>query len=266
MTFLRKYTKALITFILVLAFLTCSFLVDLVVRDKKKKLRCFSKIAPFFSKIALIVWGVSVETRNFHKLIDKKENYLIVSNHLSYIDTLVICTVVPSVFIANAELRDLVPLGAITKYSGGVFVERRNRASLLKDIRNISEILEIGFDMVLFPEATTSDGEKILKFRSPFLTCAIKSNVNVQPICLRYKKINGIDITSSNKKLVYYYEGLGFFKHFFRMLELKSISVEVRELETIEVSHDTSRKDVSDTAYKIISEAYFQNDSQNYIK
>ena len=83
-----------------------------------------------------------VETRNLDKLVRKKENYLIVSNHLSYIDSLVISTVVNSVFIANSELQELFPLGTITKYAGGVFVERRNRASLLNDIENIKE--EIG--------------------------------------------------------------------------------------------------------------------------
>ncbi len=261
MTFLRKYTKALFTFLLVITFLLVSSFVDLVIRDKKKKLEYFSKIAPFYSKLALIVWGVHVETTGLNKLISKKENYLIVSNHLSYIDIQVIYSVVSSVFIANSELKEQFPLGAVTKYSGGVFVERRNRASLMKDIKNIRDILSMGFDMVLFPEATTSDGEKILKFRTPFITSAIQSNINIQPICIKYKKINGSEITDSNKHLVYFYGGIGFFEHFFRMLELRSISVEVRELETIEVTPQSSRKEISDLAYKRISDAYFRNEN-----
>lgn len=261
MTFLRKYTKAFFTFLLVITFLLVSSLVDLVIRDKKKKLFYFSKIAPFYSKLALIVWGVHVKTKNLNKLLNREENYLIVSNHLSYIDIQVIYSIVPSVFIANSELKEQFPLGAVTKYSGGVFVERRNRASLLKDIENIRDILTMGFDMVLFPEATTSDGERILKFRTPFLTSAIESNVNIQPICIKYTKINGSDITNSNKHMVYFYGGVGFFEHFFRMLELRSISVEVKELETIEVSPESSRKEVSDLAYKRISDAYFSNDN-----
>ena len=259
MKFIRKYTKAFVTFVIVFSFLAVSFSVDIIVRDKKKKLGYFSNIAPFFSKLALIVWGVTVEKKNLNNLVHRKDNYLIVSNHLSYLDILVIYNVVPSVFIANSELKDQVPLGAITKYSGGVFVERRNRASLLKDIANIKDILNMGFNMVLFPEATTSDGEKILKFRTPFLTSAIESNKSIQPICIRYKKINGSDITASNKDLVYFFGGIGFFDHFFRMIEQKSISVEVEELEMIEVGPKSSRKEISDTAYKRISEAYFHS-------
>jgi len=238
-----------------------SSFVDLIIRDKRKKLHYFSKIAPFYSQLALIVWGVHVDTKNLNKLLNSNENYLIVSNHLSYIDIQVIYSIVSSVFIANSELKNVFPLGAVTKYSGGVFVERRNRASLLKDIENIKDILNIGFDMVLFPEATTSDGEKILKFRTPFLISAIESNVNIQPICIRYKKINGEDITTSNKHMVYFYGGIGFFDHFFRMLELKSITVELEELETIEITPESSRKEVSDLAYKRISDAYFRNDN-----
>jgi lyso-ornithine lipid O-acyltransferase len=261
MVFIRKYTKAFIFFLLVLSFLVVSYTVDLLIGNKRKKLGYFSKIASFMSKLALIILGVRVKTRNLSNLARKKENYLIVSNHLTYMDVFVISTVVPSVFIANSELKEQFPLGAVTKYSGGVFVERRNRASLLKDMENIKDILNIGFDMVLFPEATTSDGEKILKFRTPFLTSAIESNVNIQPICLKYRELNGSAITPSNKHIVYFYEGLGFFDHFFRLLEQKSISVEVEELETIVISPESSRKAVSDLAYKRISDAYFKHDT-----
>jgi len=256
---IRKYIKAFIFFLLVILFLGVSYIVDLIVGDKRKKLGYFSKIASFMSKLALIILGVRVKIKNLNKLARKRENYLIVSNHLSYMDILVICTIVPSVFIANSELKEQFPLGAVTKYSGGVFIERRNRASLLKDIDNIKDILNMGLDMVLFPEATTSDGEKILKFRMPFLTSAIQSNVNIQPICIKYRELNGSDITASNKHIVYFYEGIGFFDHFFRLLEQKSISVEVQELETIEVSPESSRKEVSALAYKRISDAYFQH-------
>ena len=261
MVFIRKYIKAFIFFLLVIFFLGVSYVIDLIVGDKRKKLGYFSKIAAFMSRLALIILGVRVKTKNLNRLIREKENYLIVSNHLSYMDIFVIYTIVPSVFIANSELKDLFPLGAVTKYSGGVFIERRNRASLLKDINNIKDILNMGFDMVLFPEATTSDGEKILKFRTPFLTSAIESNVNIQPICIRYKELNGSDITASNKHIVYFYGGIGFFEHFFRLLEQKSISVEVQELDTIEVNPKSSRKEVSALAYKRISDAFFQRDS-----
>ena len=262
-TFIRKWTKAFMFFLLVISFLGISYSVDLLVRDKRKKLRHFSKIASFCSKLALIIIGVHVKTKNLHKLKNKNENYLIVSNHLSYMDIFVIYTVIPSVFIANSELKEQFPLGAVTKYSGGVFVERRNRASLLSDMSNIKDILDIGFDMVLFPEATTSDGSEILKFRSPFLAPAIEGGVDILPICLKYHDLNGSPISDSTKEIVYFYGGITFFDHFFRLMEQKSISVELEELKEIDVKSSGTRKEISDIAYKRISDAYFRHQTTN---
>ena len=262
MTFIRKWTKALIFFFLVVSFLAISYAVDLVVVDKRKKLRKFSKIASFYAKLVLMVLGVSVTAKNINKLHSNTQNFLIVSNHLSYMDIFVIYTVAPSVFIANSELKEQFPLGAVTKYSGGVFVERRNRASLLKNIENIKDILNIGLNMVLFPEATTSDGSEILKFRTPFLTPAIESGVNVLPICIKYGQLNGSPISASTKQIVYFHGGISFFDHFFRLLEQRSITVEVQELEEIDVGSAGSRKDISDIAYARISDAYFEKDAR----
>jgi 1-acyl-sn-glycerol-3-phosphate acyltransferase len=256
MTALRKYIKAFLFFLIVVFFLGATYLVNLIIGSKKRRLRYCSRITSFYSKLILIVCGVRVETRNLDKLKERKENYLIVSNHLSYLDTFVIDTVVPAIFIANSEMEDEFPLGLVTKNSGGVFVERRNRGSILKDIDNIKDILNMGLDMVLFPEGTTSDGEGVMKFRTPFFTSAIESNVDILPICLSYKTIDGKDVTASNKNLVFFYGDIDFFEHFFRMLELKSIVVELTELESIEVGPESSRKEAGRTAHRRISDAY----------
>lgn len=256
MRVLRKYIKAIIFFLLVVLFLGVSLLVDLIIRSKKRKLWYFSKIASFFARLTLIALGVRVEATNLNRLNDKKESYLIISNHLSYLDSFVISTVVPSIFIANTELKDQFPLGLITKYSGAVFVERRNRGSLLKDIKNIQDILVMKLDVVLFPEGTTSDGEGVMKFRTPLLTSAMESNVNILPICLRYRKINGSDVTASNKDLVFFYGDIGFFDHLFRLLELETIVVELIELECLETLTQSSRKEAAEVAHGRISDAY----------
>jgi len=249
-----KTIKILAFVILVVTFLFISCCVDLVVGNKMVKLRYFSRISSLYLRAALIVLGVKVRLRNVDKLVSGKENHLIISNHLSYLDIFVIFSTVPAVFIANSELEDTFLLGTIIKYSGGVFVERRNRSRLLQDMRHIKNILHMGFNVVLFPEGTTSDGEGVKPFKTSFLDAAAGSGVDVLPLCVRYRKINGGDVAAGNGRADDFYGDTTFNEHFFRLLNLRSISVELTELEVIPPGN--TRKESAKIAFERISGAY----------
>jgi len=256
MNLIRRPIKILIFFLIVVTFLLISFLTDLIVRDRKKKLISFSRIASFYGKISLMLFGVKINLKNLDRYKGTKENYMIVSNHLSYLDIFVIYSVIPSVFVANSELEEEFPLGAVTKYGGGVFVERRNRSRLLNDINSISSVLDMGLNIVLFPEGTTSNGEGVAPFKTPFLKSAINTGANVLPLCINYKKIDGESVDKENKNLIFYYESITFFEHFFRLLKIKDIEVDLEALEEIEVNPKMTRKELSQIVYDKISTAY----------
>lgn len=256
MNLIRRPIKILIFFLIVVTFLLISFLTDLIVRDRKKKLISFSRIASFYGKISLMLFGVKINLKNLDRYKGTKENYMIVSNHLSYLDIFVIYSVIPSVFVANSELEEEFPLGAVTKYGGGVFVERRNRSRLLDDLSNISSVLDMGLNIVLFPEGTTSNGKGVAPFKAPFLKSAINTGANVLPLCINYKKINGESVDKENKNLIFYYESITFFEHFFRLLTIKNIEVDLEALEEIEVNPKMTRKELSQIVYDKISTAY----------
>jgi len=256
MGFLIKTLKIIAFLILVVTFLGISFCVDVLVRNKAAKLRYFSLISSFYMRTALKVLGVKVRPRGINKLGSGKRNYLIISNHLSYIDIFVIASVAPSVFVANSELKEAFLLGAIIRYSGGVFVERRNRARLLKDMQNIKDILNMGLNVVLFPEGTTSDGEEVKPFKTPLLAALDGCGVDALPVCIRYRKINGKDIDSGSGPLVYFHGDITFFEHFFRLLNLGSICVDFTELDVIGQGLYGSRKELARIAFERISGAY----------
>jgi 1-acyl-sn-glycerol-3-phosphate acyltransferase len=121
-------------------------------------------------------------------------------------------------------------------------------------MQNIRDMLHMGFNVVLFPEGTTSDGREVKPFKTSFLDVASGGGSGVLPLCIRYKKINGKDIDSGSGPLVYYYGDIGFFEHFFRLLGLSSISVEVMELEAI--NPGLARKELAEVAFQRISAAY----------
>ena len=257
MKIFRKIYKAGGIFILSLLFLATSSLAGVLIGDRRSKLRFLSANGSFFSKAALIVLGMHIRTRDIDQMRRDDGNFLVVSNHLSYTDIFVIYSLAPCIFIANSELKEEFPLGLITRCAGGVFIERRNRARLLEDISNISYILGMGLKTVLFPEGTTSNGDGLLKFKTPLFSPALESSAKVLPICIKYMTVDGEKVDSSNRDIVYFHESISFFKHFFRLLEAGSVEVEVRELESIETEGAT-RKEVSEEAFRRISAAYME--------
>ncbi len=252
----RKYVRIIALVFTVVSFLIICFIADKLIANRRRKLLFFSKTASFCTRLLLLEFGVRVDYRNIANLTRKDKNFLIVSNHLSYIDVFIIFSLVPSVFVANSELNEEFLLGSITRYAGGVFVERRNRAKLSEEIELISDLLNDGFNVVLFPEGTTSNGDGVLPFKNPFISVAMKSLVDIVPVCVRYRRIDGEVIDSTNRDDVYYYGDAKFFDHALRLLSHKKVDAEMLELQTIEVKPEHTRKELSNLAYKIIKSAY----------
>ncbi len=91
---------------------------------------------------------------------------LLVSNHLSYLDVLVLSALAPAVFIAKREVKRWPILGWLATLAGTVFVDRRKRMQTLIVCQQSKSILDRGVTLVLFPEGTSSDGKSVLPFRS----------------------------------------------------------------------------------------------------
>lgn len=253
---LRKYIRIIALLFIVISFLIISFVADKMIANRRRKLLFFSKNASWYTGLLIFAFGVKVDYRNIDNLNRDDKNFLILSNHLSYIDVFIIFSLVPSVFVANSELKDEFLLGSITRYAGGIFVERRNRINLSEEIDLISDLLDDGFNVVLFPEGTTSNGDGVLPFKNPFITAAIRSSVDIVPVCVKYRRIDGEVISSKSRDDVYYYGDAKFFDHALRLLSHESVDAEMLELEKIEVNPRRTRKELSNLAYNMISSAY----------
>jgi 1-acyl-sn-glycerol-3-phosphate acyltransferase len=251
----RRILKAIKFFSISLAFFATSLIVDLVIRDRRRKLTCFSRIVSFFSKHGLKTLGVRVHTIDDGGILRKAGNCVVVSNHLSYLDIFIISSVMPSVFVAKAELKESFILGSASRYGGSIFVDRTRRGNLFSEMEKVSEYLREGFKVVIFPEGTTSNGEKLLPFKSPFLECAIKAGVDTLLICLNYKKVNGECINDKNRDFVCYHGDMTFFRHLFELLTLESVDVELKVIGAIKPIQGLTRKLLALEAYQSISSA-----------
>jgi 1-acyl-sn-glycerol-3-phosphate acyltransferase len=164
---------------------------------------------------------------------------------------------IPSTFIASVdEVGDKFLLGTLAKFGGSVFVDRRSRAKLTEEIEVIADVLRNGINVVLFPEGTTSNGDRVLCFKTSLLTPALRSNIDVLPICMKYLRVNRENLNSKNRDLVFYYGDMTFFQHFWGVLSLKSVEMELIGLENIKINENLTRKEVAELAFNSINLAY----------
>jgi 1-acyl-sn-glycerol-3-phosphate acyltransferase len=245
---------ASVLFLIAYLFLSC--LVSMLPVTGRVRRRMRVRTASLFSRLALAILRVRVRIDRGSRTRRDPGGLLVVANHVSYIDILIISSLLPAVFITSVELRDSFLLGALARLGGCLFVERRRPHGLKREIGDIARTLSQGFPVVLFPEGTTSNGDSVRQFKNPLFDAAVSAGVDVLPVCLRYTNINNGPVTHNNRDRVFYYGGATFVKHLFGLLAQKSLDVQVMPLNTLAVHGRTSRKELAAEAHAAISAAY----------
>jgi 1-acyl-sn-glycerol-3-phosphate acyltransferase len=147
---------------------------------------------------------------------------LIVSNHLSYLDILVYSAALPCVFVSKVEVEEWPVFGRYARWAGSVFVRRHDRADAARANVSMSESLRDGVPVVLFPEGTTTDGERVLRFHSTMLQPAIDSAAAITPCAIRYELIDGDPATE-----VCWWGDMTLMPHMWNMLGKKVIRARI---------------------------------------
>ena len=91
---------------------------------------------------------------------------LLVCNHVSYVDILVLVSLAPAVFVAKREVKSWPVMGLLAQLSGTVFIDRQRRTHVGEVNDEIQSALDDGALVVVFPEGTSSDGRTVLPFKS----------------------------------------------------------------------------------------------------
>jgi len=253
---IRAFIKIAGTFVLFILYLLSSLAVFVIPAGARTQRGWMTRLVSFFAGLVLRLYGVRVTATGGGKLATLHKGHLVVSNHLSYVDVLVIASLAPSVFVTSIELRNTLLLGQLARLSGSLFVERRKAAGLRQEIDAITAVLNQGFSVVLFPEGTTFNGDHVHPFKQSLLDTAVKAHCAILPVCIRYQRVNGRPISASSRDSVLYYGGISFFRHFPRFLTLRSVEVAISVLHPIHARTDESRKHLAERAHGAISAEY----------
>lgn len=209
-----------------------------------------ARVLRFFSALAARLFGLQV--KQFGNAPRARAGSLIVCNHLSYLDVLMISQASSCVFVTSVEIRDTPFLGALCKMAGCVFVERRSRSNLGVEVAEISLALDAGVNVVVFPESTSTNGDRILPFKKSLFVAAIDARRSVTPACLNYRKINGAPITPENRDSVFYYGDIAFTDSLRALCALKAIDVDLHFFDPIHPVRVIDHKELTLLARKPI--------------
>ena len=221
------------------------FFFCIFIRNKTKRHKKISKLIQFLAKTLMKVLGFTITTEGLEYL-KERTNYLIVANHIGYIDILIIHSFIQNnFFISHHEVqKDSVFLGFIVKNAGVYFIERKNLKTLRKELRETTDFLKKGFHIVMFPEGTSTDGSKILPFHPPFFSTAIYAKKPILPVYINYTKVENEHFSLKNRDLICWYDNninISFKEHFLRLLQLKSVNVNIKFLPPLSSENKTSR-------------------------
>ncbi len=116
---------------------------------------------------------------------------LIVSNHLGYMDVMVLSAILRTAFVAKKEIGSWPIFGWCAHRAGTVFVDRERRAGVGTDVNKLRELLAENVPVVLFAEGTTSHGNVLLPFKPALLAAVTQIGAPVTPCALIYSLPNG---------------------------------------------------------------------------
>lgn len=111
---------------------------------------------------------------------------LLVANHISWLDIVVMHASRYCRFVAKADVRHWPLIGTLATGAGSLYIERASRHDAMRVVHRMSERLAAGEVIAVFPEGTTGDGVSLLPFHANLLQAAISSGAPVQPLALRY--------------------------------------------------------------------------------
>ena len=187
-----------------------------------------------------------------------KQSYnstIFVSNHISWTDILVIQSVLDIIFVAKSEVKKMPGLGFLAGIANTVFIDR-NPQKISKDSLILKKKIEKGELICFFPEGTSTDGLRVLKFKSGFFQLLFDriNNQNkyikkVQPLSIYYKVHN----KNLSKDFYGWWGSMSIISHITKILCLSSGSVELKFHDSLNSEEFNDRKEIALAAENTIA-------------
>jgi 1-acyl-sn-glycerol-3-phosphate acyltransferase len=131
----------------------------------------------------LRIWGIDLEIRGQPVVSGPA---LLVCNHISWLDIVVIHATRHCRFVSKSELRDWPVLGTLATGGGTLYIQRAQRKDAMRMVKDMAQSLRNGDVLGVFPEGTTGDGIGLLPFHANLIQSALEAQAPIQPLALQF--------------------------------------------------------------------------------
>lgn len=150
---------------------------------------------------------------------------LVVANHLSYLDILVLSAAMPCFFVAKIEIGGWPFFGRAARIGGTIFVDRGSLESALSVAQQMTERMQMGLHVpvLMFPEGTSTDGAEVIRFHSRLIDPATSLGMPITTAAIRYEVGDG----TPERELCWYGDET-FVNHIWKVLGVADFWADVR--------------------------------------
>jgi len=176
-----------------------------------------------FYRGALRILGIRI--RVYHQLSPRRPLF-VVANHVSYLDVFILGALIPAVFVSKQEVRDWPVVGWMAWLQRTIFIAR-SRSRAYDELGLLGDALENGFNIIMFPEGTSTDGTIVLPFKSALFEAPRRANAYTQPVSLIYRERHGGVLSDKDRQFYTWGTDAPFFNHFLKLILRPGVLVEV---------------------------------------
>jgi 1-acyl-sn-glycerol-3-phosphate acyltransferase len=182
---------------------------------------------------------------------------LFVANHASYLDILILGAVLDANFVAKAEVAGWPGFGFLARIAKTVFIDRK-RGATVRERNQLNTRLAMGDSLILFPEGTSNDGNRVLPFKSAFFavaqnTIADGAPLPVQPVSVAYTRLDDRPMGRAFRPFYAWYGDMTLAGHLILALGLGKLTVEVIFHPVVTIADFSDRKGLANHCHDVVS-------------
>lgn len=200
-------------------------------------------------RIACKLIGLNVR---IHGTLEKRRPLMLAANHASWKDILVLGSIADVVYIAKSEVREWPVFGILARLQASIFVVREEKRKTGEQVNEIARRLADGEIVVLFPEGTTSDGNRLLEIKTSLFGAAATAAagtpvgaVHIQPVSIAYTGVHGMPMGRYHRPIAAWPGDVEMVPHLLGVLKEGALDIDVDFGEMVSYGPSSNRKIVS---------------------
>lgn len=209
-----------------------------------------------YFKVVARICGFTVKVRG--TVVESDHPVLYVGNHASYLDIIILGSVIKANFVAKAEVAGWPGFGFLARLARTVFVARK-RGGTAAERDALANRLKAGDSLILFPEGTSNDGNRVLPFKSSLFAVAELTGPDglplpVQPFSIAYTRLDGMPVSRALRPFYAWYGDMTLGGHLLDALGLGEAQVEVVFHPPVTLADYADRKGLSNHCHDVVAQ------------